>query len=71
MDDCASTRGNYIIKDGHVVKSWGSQAEAGGWWDTRTGYREKASSIHPSILGLKKPESMKDSQALNIARDSL
>ena len=41
------------------------------WIDTWSGYREKASSIHPGILRLKKPESMKDAPAVLIVRGSL
>jgi hypothetical protein len=38
------------------------------WYDTWTGYREKASSIHAGILRLKKPESIGRAPAVLIVR---
>ena len=49
-----------------------SGLEGGGitadWYDTWTGYREKASAIYPGVLKLKKPESIGKAPAVLIVR---
>ena len=38
------------------------------WYDTWTGYREKAASIRPPVMKLKKPDSLGDAPGVLVIR---
>lgn len=63
----------YVEGSGITVNLSGLDSSHGftaDWFDTWTGYREKASGIHPEVLRLKKPESIGRAPALLMVRRS-